>query len=213
MKKLLAFILAAAMIFAFASCGKDDPEDTTGKDPSQTTADTKAPEDTTGGKEPEVPEASGALDVLNKIWDSFDDEEKFAVIGGMNSEGNIVDGAPGSFSVENAELLDSTLGFPQASASQIESAASLIFMMNANSFTAGAYQFKNSSDIETLASAIKDNIMNRQWMCGFPDKLIVISAGDSIVSAFGNEDFIELFKTKTLAALDGAKLLYEEPIL
>ena len=86
-------------------------------------------------------------------------------------------------------------------------------MMNANSFTAGAYQVKNSSDIETLASAIKDNIMNRQWMCGFPDKLIVISAGDSIVSAFGNEDFIELFKTKTLAALDGAKLLYEEPIL
>ena len=55
--------------------------------------------------------------------------------------------------------------------------------------------------------------MNRRWMCGFPDKLIVISAGDSIVSAFGNEDFIELFKTKTLAALDGAKLLYEEPIL
>ena len=160
-----------------------------------------------------MPEASGALDVLNKIWDSFDDEEKFAVIGGMDSEDNIVDGAPGSFSVENAELLDSTLGFPQASASQIESAASLIFMMNANSFTAGAYQVKNSSDIETLASAIKDNIMNRRWMCGFPDKLIVISAGDSIVSAFGNEDFIELFKTKTLAALDGAKLLYEEPIL
>ena len=30
MKKLLAFILAAAMIFAFASCGKDDHEDTTG---------------------------------------------------------------------------------------------------------------------------------------------------------------------------------------
>lgn len=86
-------------------------------------------------------------------------------------------------------------------------------MMNANSFTAGAYQVKNSSDIETIAAAIKDNIMNRQWMCGFPDKLIVISAGDSIVSAFGNEDFIELFKTKTLAALDGAKLLYEEPIL
>ena len=212
MKKLLAFILAAAMIFAFASCGKEDPEDTTRKDPSQTTEDTKAPEDTTGGTEPEVPAAS-ALDVLNKIWNSFDDEEKFAVIGGMDSEDNIVDGAPGSFSVEKAELLDSTLGFPQDSASKIDSAASLIFMMNANSFTAGAYQVKNSSDIETIAAAIKDNIMNRQWMCGFPDKLIVISAGDSIVSAFGNEDFIELFKTKTLAALDGAKLLYEEPIL
>lgn len=113
---------------------------------------------------------------------------------------------------KKAELLDSTLGFPQASASKIDSAASLIFMMNANFFTAGAYQVKDSSDVETIAAAIKDNVINRQWMCGFPDKVIVISAGNSIVSAFGNEDFIELFKTKTASALDGAKLLYEEPI-
>ena len=96
---------------------------------------------------------------------------------------------------------------------KLDGAASLMHMMNGNTFTCGAFHAANAEDVSSIVEDIHAEISGKHWMCGFPDKLIVISAGDSIVSAFGNEDFIELFKTKTLAALDGAKLLYEEPIL
>lgn len=216
MKKFLALILAAAMILVFVSCGKDEPEDTTGK--ADTTADTKepedttAPEDSTGSGDPEIPVAASALDVLNKIWNSFDEDEKFPAIGGDFSEENLTDNAPGKYSIEDAEVLDSALGIPQDSVALIDEAASLMHMMNANLFTSASYHVKNSTDVAALAASIKDNILNRRWMCGFPDTLVVISVGDYVVSAFGNEEVIESFKTKTLAAFDGAKLLYEEPL-
>ena len=45
------------------------------------------------------------------------------------------DGAPGNFSMDDADLLDSSLGFPAAEAGKIDGAASLVHMMNLNTFT------------------------------------------------------------------------------
>lgn len=215
MKKFFAMILAAAMIFVLVSCGNPDkPEETTGSDSSNTTADTQKPEDTTAPEEttaePEVPQKVSALDVLNTIWNAFAEDEKFAAMGGDFSEENMTDGAPGKYSIEDAAMLDSTLGIPEGSVPMIDEAASLMHMMNANTFTGAAYHMKDAANMATLAAAIKDNIVNRQWICGFPDTLVIISVGDCLVTAFGNEELIESFKTKTLAAFDGAKLLYEE---
>lgn len=39
--------------------------------------------------------------------------------------------------------------------------------------------------------------MGRQWMCGFPDKLVVISVDDYLVSVFGNEELVNTFKTNS----------------
>ena len=104
------------------------------------------------------------------------------------------------------------LGFPAADADKLTDAASLSHMMNANTFTAGAFHVTNSSDVDTVVSDLKDNIMNRQWMCGFPDKLVVLTLGDYVVSCFGAEELVDEFSEKVTAAFSGASVVCDEAI-
>ncbi len=189
MKKFLAMLLAAVTVFTMAACGGDN-----------------------AGEEDEV-EIADALTLLNTVWDSYGEDEKFYAMGGDFSEENMVDGGPGIYGIEDASMLDSTLGLPEDSASMIDGAASLIHGMNANTFTCGVFHVSSADNLSAVADSLKENILQRQWMCGFPDKLIVITVGDYVVSAFGNEELIDNFKSKTIAAYESAKLVYEEPIL
>ncbi len=189
MKRFAAMFLAAVMVIAFAACGK-------GKD--------------SGGEGSDIPDA---LTLMNTIWDSYGEDEKFSAMGGDFSEENMVDGAPGNYGIQDPSMLDYTLGLPEASASMIDGAASLVHMMNANTFTGGAFHVSSPDNVSAVADALKDNIMQRQWMCGFPDKLIVITVGDYVISAFGNEELIDTFKARALAAYESAELVYEEPIM
>jgi hypothetical protein len=60
---------------------------------------------------------------------------------------------------------------------------------------------------------LEENIMNTEWMCGFPDQLVIAAVGeDYLVSAFGNEELIANFEAKLQAAFGSAKILYEETI-
>ena len=108
--------------------------------------------------------------------------------------------------------MDSTLGFPSALVDKIDDAASLIHMMNANTFTCGTYHVKSSDDINNLAKAIKDNILQKQWMCGFPDKLIIVSVGDYIVSFYGNNEVLGTFQAQLTSTYPSSKVILEEPI-
>ena len=43
----------------------------------------------------------------------------------------------------------------------------------------------------------KTYVMSTQWMCGFPDKLVVASLdGNLIVACFGAEDLVDTFRDK-----------------
>ena len=84
-------------------------------------------------------------------------------------------------------------------------------LMNANTFTAGAYHVAEAANTAAFVSAVQENIMGRQWMCGFPDTLIMVQFGDSyVVSAFGNAELIESFKTQLTAV--GGEVLAEESL-
>ena len=96
---------------------------------------------------------------------------------------------------------------------ELTDAASLSHMMTANPVTAGAFHVTNSSDVDTVVSDLKDNIMNRQWMCGFPDKLVVLTLGDYVVSCFGAEELVDEFSEKVTAAFSGASVVCDEPIV
>ena len=52
------------------------------------------------------------------------------------------------------------LGLPETA--KVDQAASLIHMMNQNTFTAAAYHC--TDDADALATALRDNIQQRQWM-------------------------------------------------
>ena len=196
MKKLLSILLAALLILSLVACSSNNnPGD----------SDKPNNDSNTGS-------VSSALDLLNTVWASYGEDEKFPSAGGDMSEENMSMEGPGKFSVEDASMLDSTLGFPAASAGKIDDAASLVHMMNANTFTCGAFHVANAADVDTVAAEVKDNIMNRQWICGFPDKLVIVNVDGYIVAFFGATDLVDGFNAKLAAAYSSAKTVCDEPI-
>lgn len=192
MKKKIALLLLTVMAISLVACGEKD-----------TANNNDAAKD---GKQ-----AESALDVLQSTWETYEDENKFAA-GGGDSQNMVMD-EPGKFDAANTEELNGTLGFPADSAGKIDDAASLMHMMNANTFTAGAYHVTNADDVQGVADALKESIMNRQWMCGFPETLIIVKVNDNyLVSAFGNGEIIETFKTKLTGVYADATVVYEESL-
>ena len=125
----------------------------------------------------------------------------------------MVQDAPGTVNVSDGETLDALLGFPAASAGLIDDGASMMHMMNQNTFTAGVYHVTNAEDVQAVADALKENIMNRQWMCGFPDDLVIYSVGANYVAAaFGAEEVVDDFEDNLEAVYKSSKTLYDEDL-
>lgn len=189
MKKLVALMLAAALAVSVTACGGGTNTETT--------------KDDTEGKK--------AVDILTDVYAAYEEDEKFSIAGGDYE--NMVMDAPGTVNVANGETLDTLLGFPAGSAELLDDAASMMHMMNQNTFTAGVYHVVNADDVQTVADAIKENILNRQWMCGFPDDLVIYSVGTSYVAAvFGAGDLVDNFEEELQETYSSAKLLHEEDL-
>ena len=84
--------------------------------------------------------------------------------------------------------------------------------MTTLSFTAGAFHVASSSDVDSVVSDLKDNIMNRQWMCGFPDKLVILTLGDYVISCYGAEDLVDQFSEKVTETFTDAAVVCDEAI-
>lgn len=133
--------------------------DTAGSSADTTTDATEASQETTVSSDTDAaatestatsaPETSAteetntALEVLNKIWAAYPADDKFSSFGG-DMESAVMD-APGAVTLD-AAALDRSLGFPQDSIDKISAGASLIHMLNTNTFTCGAYRVKDGED-------------------------------------------------------------------
>ena len=183
MKKMISMALAVLMLVGMVACGGSKGGDASGMDASSATA------------------------VLEQAWGKYADSEKFAIMGG-DYDSNVAD-APGKFAHDNAEYMDSMLGIPADATAMVDDAASMIHMMNANTFTAGAFHLTDAANEDAFVSAAKESIMNRQWICGFPEKLVIVSCGNGyVVTAYGNGEAIDTFKAK-LTELGGEVLVEE----
>lgn len=187
MKKLLSLALAALLTLSLAACGQTD------SDPS-------------GSDEAYAP--ASALDLLTKVWDSYGEDEKFPASGGDYSEANYTDGAPGVYDLTDRAAVNSVLGLPETSL--VDEAASLLHAMNQNTFTGAAYHA--TDDAQSLATALRDNIQQRQWMCGFPEKLMVAVVGDYVVSAYGLTDQMDTFISHFSGIYGASTIVYNEAI-
>ena len=193
MKKILALLLAAVMVLSLAACTDKGSE---GGATSPSGAQTNQPK--------------SALEILEKVWSKYSTDEKLPATGG--SEKHMKEDKPGKFDVSDAEALDFELGFPKANASEIDDAASLMHMLNQNNFSCGVYHVKGSGNAEALAGKIKENILARQWLCGFPEKLVILTVGDYIVSVFGAKELTDTFTAKLSAEYSSTKQLFDVPI-
>ena len=187
MKRALSLALAFVLALTLTACGKKD----TGTD-----SDSNVPTDD--------------LPLLNTVWDSYTDDEKFPAAGGDYEHS--VDGAPGAFDISDTDNLTYLLSVPAEDADKLDDAASLMHMMNANTFTCGALRVKNGDDAAKLAEDLRDAIQNKQWMCGFPDKLVIATLGNYVVSVYGDEELVNTFRDKLQAAYSDAAIAYDEMI-
>ena len=191
MKKVLAILLAVLTVCSLAACA----------------ARTGGAEDSNAADIPD------ALTLLNTVWASYTDDEKFPAAGGDYDEANMTDGAPGKVGLEDAESVEYLLSVPADIVSKFDDAASLLHMLNGNTFTCGAYRLKDPADVDSVAASIKEYVMGKQWMCGFPDKLLVASVGNYVIECFGAEDLVNTFRDKLAAAYPSANVITDEAIV
>lgn len=198
----------------------EKPEETAEPDetepPEETSEPTPTPVQPTPAPTPaptEAPSSSGsALDILNAAWSGMSDDDKFPAVGGDFSEENMVSDAPGKYALTDSAEADRTLGLPTDWFDKVDDAASLIHMMNTNTFTCGAFHAASADDAASLAAALKTNILARRWMCGFPDKVVILTADEYVISIFGYTDLVDSFAAQ-LVANAGASIVSDDPIV
>ena len=190
MKKFVSMLLVAALAVSMIGCGNKKEE------PAK-----------------DAVAVADAVEILTKTYECFDDDMKFPIGGG--SYENMTADVPGAIDPADTESLAGLLQFPVDSADLIDDAASMLHMMNANTFTGAAFHLENSDDVDVFVESLKENIMGTQWMCGFPDTLnIFVVNGEYVVSAFGNADIMENFKTKLNEVFgDSAVIVVEESLI
>ncbi len=191
MKKILAMLLVLTMALSLAACAEDKPEETT-----TAPADINLPAD--------------ALEILTTVWNAMPEESKFMAMGGSTAAP--VNGAPGAVEATDNDTLVHALKVPETVVGNIDGAASLMNGMMANNFTGGAFHV--TSDAAAFATALRDGIQSTQWMCGFPEQLVVYTIGNEyVVFAFGLGDFITPFHTQMIASYPDAVVAYNEAVV
>lgn len=217
MKKILAIILASLMLLSFAACDNGNQEETTTEAPVNNEETTAANNDTTETETEAVVELAYAdsVELLTLIWNSYADDEKFMVWGGDYV--TMVDGAPGAFSLEGEEAagsMNSLLSYPTEDFDKLVDAASLLHGMMLNNFTSAAYHYGDAETASAMVENIKNSVLNTQFMCGFPEKLAIITApGNYVIMVYGHgEGCVDPFVEKTLGAIDGAEVVVNQLI-
>ena len=193
MKKIISLVLAAVMVLSMAACNGANNE---------TPDETQAPAANVPGS---------ALEILENIWNAYGEDEKFAVIGG-NMEAP-VDGAPGNYDMAYAEHLTWNLLVPADQLANVDQAATMIHMMNANTFTSGVVHMAAGADAAAFAAAMREAVQSNRWMCGFPETLVIaVIGGEYVLVAFGVNDAMNPFQTHLAEAYADAEVLYNEPV-
>lgn len=188
MKKYLIAVLM--LVVALTGCGKTDGNET--------------------GVEGTVKsDITSATELLETTWNLYGDDDKFPIMGGDPEHG--ISDAPGAFDITKAEDADSFLAYPAAEIASIDDAASIMHMMNGNTFTCGVYHVTGNA--KDVAQAIHTNIASRQWVCGSPEKELIATVDDVyVVAAFGASDLMDTFEKKLVEAYPNAVIETKEDI-
>lgn len=149
-----------------------------------------------------------AVDLLANIWASYDDTQRFAACGGTTDRA--VDDAPGALNMANAEEIFARYLVPEDKLELLTEGASLVHMMNSHIFTACAVRI--SEDETAFVEAWRQNIQDTQWLCSWPDRLLIAKVGEYILLSFGLEDTMSVFREKLVKTYPGAVILKEEAI-
>lgn len=188
MKKLIAMMMALAIVASFAACGtaKNETENKTDPTNQETVEDTTGEaveEDITAGDTAEdelvIGDTTAAVEILEYAWVGMGAEHQPASIGGHFSAEYT--GGPYTYELAYAEDLAAALLLPEDQMDKVTDAATVQHMLNTNSLMAGVIKLSEGTDVQVFADAVADRISNNQWMCGFPEKMAVIQVNDDFL--------------------------------
>ena len=203
MKKLIALLLAMVLVMGLVACGNKTPDTPVVDDkPVDDTPATDAPTD------PVVTGPASALELLETVWALYGDDEKFPVFGGDGI--NMVDGAPGAYT--DMEAQHSQLLVPADQQANDAEIASLFHGMMLNNFSCGAFKLAEGVDAAAFADTMYTAVTGNQWMCGFPEKVMIAVVGDCVVMVFGLNDAVNPFEAKLVEAYPDAEVKYSEAL-
>ncbi len=118
---------------------------------------------------------------------------------------------PGAIDLADTDTLAMTL-LPADNADKLNSAAIFFNMMNMNNGTFSAFELKDGADAETIADVLKGAITGNQWMCGFPERYLIVNVDGVIISAFGLGDATNALKDAIAETFAGAVVIYDEAL-
>lgn len=195
MKKTLSIFLALIMtfaMFALTACGGNEDSDVNNNKPV----------------------IESAVDFYTKVWAAFGEDNQFACGGGDEEHSNME--GPGQYALtdENADMLKYYLHLTDELYAMLDDdVATLQHMMNINTYSSAVAKLKDPSKASDFAEAYKTAIQNQQWMCGFPDKVVVISVGDYVVMAYGHEENINNLVTACSTVESSSSVLIDAPAM
>lgn len=205
MKKIISLLLAVMLVVSLAACGGN--------------AQTNEPGNTEGNK---VAAPASALEILEKVWDTYTEDEMFPVVGGdsayhaaqMDADENyMMPSAPGKFALTETDELTFKMLVPETEHSKLTDAATMTHMMNGNNFSCGVYRLA-AADVDAFVTAMKTAVTGNQWMCGMPESLLIATVADEyVLVAWGIGDAMNPFETKFVTAYPEAKLVVDEAIV
>lgn len=164
-----------------------------------------------GSSEPDAPAIESALTFYTDVWAAFGEEKQFPC-GGGDTE-HAVEG-PGQFLLteENADSFKHLLHVTDELYEMLgDDVVTLQHMMNLNTFSSAVAKLKDPAKAAEFAEGYKAAIQGQQWMCGFPDKVVVISVGDYVVMAYGHEDNINNLVAACTAVEEQSTVLVDAP--
>ncbi len=152
-----------------------------------------------GGDKAPKAEIIDSADSINQVLATYAEEEKFASMGGDTTLP--VDGKAGKLNLSDTETVNALVHASEDILKDVSEASSYVHAMNANTFTSASFKLNDGVDASAFSGKLKDSVLSTQWMCGFPEKIIVatINDGEYVVYAIGAADLVDNFVAKSQA--------------
>ena len=236
MKKILALVIAVLMLATLVACGNND--ETTAPDvtdaPETNAPETNAPE--TDAPETDAPVAENALEIVNKIFDSFTTEEKlenyfmlagenegeyYSMIGGGYGDNiNWEAPAPAYHPVNDEDSRASAMSnfhFNEAVLDMIDGEIGMAINVQAGrNLTLACFRVSDSVEVSACVAEVKASVLgpDTHWgLCGAPEKYVLITVGDYIISVFGINPQIDAVANRAVELFENAEIVASELIV
>ena len=193
-KKGIFIVGVIGILCCVVGCGSSE----VGKENTEVTQNSEILQETETESETEIEikiEIADAQDILRSTWYEYKTGELFKIMGGHFSSPLI--GLPAKYDLTQTTDLMQMYCVPESHFSVIDDAATMVDFNNAARFTAGAYHVTDANNMQIMADDIKKQVVENQWHGEKPEKLLVLKIDEQyIVSVYGRENYVDLFKQK-----------------